>query len=76
MITTPRSKSTIVEYHSKGLGHSYLDLSRERCEGEFGEEPGLSAISPSLYLGEHLRFNGSSDSECSCILMMLSLLLS
>jgi hypothetical protein len=32
----------------------------ERCEGEHGEAPNLLAVSPSLYLDEHLHLNGFS----------------
>ena len=44
------------EHHSMGLGPSWLEQSsRERCEGEFREEPNLS-VSPLVYLDEHRLF--------------------
>ena len=48
-LTPPQGKEhSTFEQHSKGLGPRYLArVVRERCEGEFGEEPDLS-VSPLL----------------------------
>ena len=51
--TTHKGREQEARATLQGLGHSYLEKSsRERCEGEFGEEPDLS-VSPCLYLDKH-----------------------